>query len=260
MSERAPITVEHRAGITTIRLSRPASANAIDLDVALALREAVSSAGSARVVLLRSSGRIFSVGGDLRTLAGDPEEVEARVQATTSALHDAVLTFDALDAPVIVEVQGPAAGAAVSLVAGADLVVAGSRASFTFGYTAAGLSPDGGASYFLPRLIGVRRAYEFAVSNRTVDAEEALRWGLITHVAEDDSLQALTDRLAAELAAGPTGAYGAIKSLLNAGQRRTLQECLSDEAALLSARACSRDAKEGIAAFLERRPPHFDGT
>src|SRR5262249_22225192 len=159
------------------------------------------------------SGRFFSAGGDLRTVVGDATAAVATVRSTAEAMHDALRTLRRIDAPVIAEVGGIAAGAGFSVAVPADLVLAAPGAAFVLRYTPAGLSPDGGASYSLARLVGARRAFELATSNRRLDAAEALEWGLVNHVVAADELTAFTDGLAATLANGPLGAFGALKRL-----------------------------------------------
>jgi 2-(1,2-epoxy-1,2-dihydrophenyl)acetyl-CoA isomerase len=177
----------------------------------------------------------------------------------TRHLHAGVAGLAALDAPVVAAVQGPAAGAGLGLVAAADLVIAAQSATFVMAYTAVGLSPDGSSSWFLPRAVGLRRALDLTLTNRVLSAEEALDWGLITRVVPDDALAAEAEALAGKLRDGPTTAFGAAARLLRSAWSRPLEPHLEAEALALVAQASGTDGREGISAFVERRPPHFVG-
>jgi len=158
---------------------------------------------------------------------------------------------------VIVSVQGAAAGAGMSLVLAADLAIAGAAASFTVAYTGVGLSPDGGCSYWLPRLVGHRRAKELMLTNRRVGADEAHEIGVVNEVVEDAALEERAEELAAQLAVGPTSSYGTVKRLLEATERASLAEQLAAESAAIALAADSPNGREGIAAFVEKRRPAF---
>ena len=143
---------------------------------------------------------------------------------------------------------------------GLDLVLAARSAKFSMAYTGAGLVPDGSASYFLPRIIGLRRAQELILTNRRLGAEEALEWGLLTRVVDDAELAAEAEKLAAQIATGPTGAYGAVKKLLASTFDSTLETQMELEGAAIAAAAISRDGREGVAAFLGKRKPSWTGN
>jgi 2-(1,2-epoxy-1,2-dihydrophenyl)acetyl-CoA isomerase len=145
-------------------------------------------------------------------------------------------------------------------VAGADIVLAGESAKLVMAYTGIGLNPDGGSTWFLPRLVGLRRAAELALTNRVLSAHEALEWGIVTRVVPDASLQAEAAELAAELAAGPTRAFGATKRLLHSSLSSTLEEQLAREQSEIVAMGTTRDAREGVMAFTERRHPEYRGS
>ncbi|WP_372791291.1 enoyl-CoA hydratase/isomerase family protein [Paraconexibacter sp.] len=246
-------------GIATITLDQPDAGNAIGPDLARELRaaaEGLAERDDVRVVVLRSEGRFFCVGGDIQYFAG-ADAPEAALHALATDLHGALLALAALDAPVIARVHGAAAGAGMSLVCAADLAIGTPAASFTVAYTAIGLSPDGGSSWLLPRIVGHRVATELMLTNRRVKADEAKELGLLTEVVGDDELDARVAELAAKLAAGPRAAHGAVKRLLAASSRTAFADQLAAEADSISQLAGSPTGIEGAAAFLEKRPPAF---
>ena len=156
--------------------------------------------------------------------------------------------------------QGAAAGAGMSLVCARDLVVAGEAARFAMAYTRAGLSPDGSGTWFLPRLVGRQRALELMLTNRMLSAQEALEWGIVTRVVPDAEVEAAARKLAGELAAGPTRAYGLVKRLVLSSASESLETQMELEAAGIADSAASADGREGIAAFLGKRAPTFRGA
>jgi 2-(1,2-epoxy-1,2-dihydrophenyl)acetyl-CoA isomerase len=160
-------------------------------------------------------------------------------------------------APLVVAVNGAAAGAGMSLAVAGDLVLAAASAKFSMAYTAAGLSPDGSSTFFLPRLVGLRRTQELMFTNRRLDADEACAWGLVTRVVPDDALQREARALARQLAEGPTAAYGTVKSLLTSAFDESLETQMEHEARGIAAMAATPDGREGIRAFLEKRAPRF---
>jgi 2-(1,2-epoxy-1,2-dihydrophenyl)acetyl-CoA isomerase len=259
-AEERRLDVSLNDGLARLRLVRPDAANAIDLAFAIELEAAAETCrrGRARVVLITAEGRQFCGGGDLKSFAAQPD-LAGHLREVTDHLHAGVAALVALDAPVIAAVQGPAAGAGLGLVGAADLVLAAESASFVVAYTRLGLSPDGSTSWFLPRLVGLRRALDLTLTNRVLDAAEALDWGLITRVVPDDELGQEAEALAKSLATGPTAAFGEAARLLRAASSRDLPTQLRAEADALVTRARGVDGREGVAAFAERRPPNFAG-
>ncbi|HLG67710.1 MAG TPA: enoyl-CoA hydratase-related protein [Acidimicrobiales bacterium] len=253
------VTVDD-AGIARLRLQRPGSANTIDAELAEELHRAAAALRwdpAVRVVVLSGEGKVFCGGGDLAEFAALGDRLPARLTSVTADLHGALLAFAAMDAPLVAAVGGSAGGAGLSLVAGADLVVAARRAKFTMAYTGIALTPDGGASFFLSRAVGLRRAMELVLTNRVLSAEEAQEWGLVNVVVDDDALEAEVESLAARLAAGPTASFGAAKRLFLEGAASDLAAALAREADSISRASTTPDAAEGIAAFLAKRPPSF---
>jgi 2-(1,2-epoxy-1,2-dihydrophenyl)acetyl-CoA isomerase len=248
--------------VATIRLDRPSSGNALDLETLRAMRAAsgqLARMPDVRVVLVRSSGPVFCAGGDLRWMAAQSDR-QAAVHALATELHAVLLALRALDAPVVTVVQGATAGAGVSLAASADIAIAGAGATFTMAYSRVGLSPDGGSSWLLPRLMGPQRAAELMLLNSTLDASEAARLGLVARVVPDEQLEAETDMLAQRLRRGPQAANAAVKRLIAASAGSSLAEQLELEASSISRLAVGPDGREGIESFLTARRPDFEST
>jgi 2-(1,2-epoxy-1,2-dihydrophenyl)acetyl-CoA isomerase len=252
-----------RDHVATVTLDRPETFNALDeamardlLGVALRCR----ADREIRAVVLTGAGEAFCAGGDLRSFAAQGEHLPEHLREVLDALHAAVAHLARLEAPVIASVNGVAAGAGMSLVCCADLAIAAASARFTMAYTRVGLSPDGSGTFFLPRLVGLRRALDLTLTNRPLTAQEALEWGLVTRVVADEALGAETAALAARLVAGAPSALGAAKRLLRRSLDETLETQLALEGESIAALAGTADAAEGIAAFLAKRPPRFGGS
>jgi 2-(1,2-epoxy-1,2-dihydrophenyl)acetyl-CoA isomerase len=246
-------------GVARIVLCSPQTGNAIDPQWAQEFRDGCAALGERddlRVVVMTAEGKAFCVGGDVGFFAGS-DDPRAALHALASDLHAGLLSLAALDAPVVVAAQGVAAGAGLSLVLGADIAIAGRSATFTVAYTGVGLSPDGGSSYWLPRLVGHRRAADLMLSNRRFGAEEAAAMGVLTEAVDDDALEGRVGELVAHFAAGPTAAYGAVKRLLASSARQDQAAQLADEADAISELAGAPTGREGVAAFMEKRRPSF---
>jgi 2-(1,2-epoxy-1,2-dihydrophenyl)acetyl-CoA isomerase len=252
------------AGIARLELRRPEQANAMNLTMANELRHAAVELvhdPDVRAVLISSSGSVFCAGGDLRAFASEsPGRMGAYIEHLTIDLHAAVARLARLAAPVVAAVTGSVGGAGMSLVAACDLVVASTAAKFTMGYTRAGLVPDGTSSFFLSRSVGLRRAAELMLTNRTLTAAEALDWGLVNELAEPDGVISRAEAVVAGLAAGPTGALGGAKRVLYEGAHSSLEEAMERESHIIGQAATLADAREGISSFLEKRPARFDGA
>jgi 2-(1,2-epoxy-1,2-dihydrophenyl)acetyl-CoA isomerase len=257
------VEVDVRDGVGHLVLRRGEQGNAIDLAMARALLEAARNCREAnvRAVLLRGEGRCFCVGGDLRefsTVDGDGRR--ELLLAVTTALHDGLRTFAALDAPLIAAVHGAVAGAGVGLAAAADLTIAAADATFLLAYTGIGYSPDAGVSWSLPRLVGQKRALDLLLTNRRISAAEAADMGLVTRVVDSESLVDEAQQLTVGLAGGPTGAFGATKRLVAQGLSSDFGTQLDREARSIAAAATSPEGSEGVAAFLAKRSPRFPVT
>jgi len=256
------LTFEVEDGVGLLTLDRPESANALDLRLVQELLEVARRCdedAAVRAVLLTGSGRMFCAGGDLKSFTAASDGIPAFVEKVADTLHAALAIMARMDAPVIAAVNGTAAGAGMSLVCHADLAIAAESAKFTMAYTAAGLTPDGSSTWFLPRMIGHRRAAELMLTNRRLSAAEALEWNIVSRVVPDDELMPEARKLARQLAAGPTRAYGGVKKLLLASATNDLTTQLDLETRVIVEAAGSRDGSEGMHAFLEKRAPKFSG-
>jgi 2-(1,2-epoxy-1,2-dihydrophenyl)acetyl-CoA isomerase len=253
----AEVEVTRDGAVQTITLNRPDVLNAFNRALHAALREALKEARDpeVRAVVVTGAGRGFSAGQDL-TEFGEAPDVGDALRAT---YHPNVLAIRALEKPVLAAVNGVCAGAGVSLACACDIRVAADSAAFVPGFVGIGLVPDSGGTYFLHRLLGASRAFEWMSSNRRLTAVEAHAWGLVSEVVESAALPGRAAELAAFYAALPTRAVGMTKRLFDHADTATLEEQLELEAQLQAAAARSDDFREGVAAFLEKRPPSFSG-
>lgn len=249
-------------GIATITLNRVASANSMNMDMGRELLDAAKICEqdrAIRAVILTGGGAFFSAGGDLKAFADFGDAIGEKLQELTDYLHAAISIFMRMRAPLIVAVNGAAVGAGFSLAMAGDFVLASENAKFAMAYTSAGLSPDGGASYFLPRIVGLRRAQQLMIGNRKLSAAEALEWGLVTRVCAADQLRQETHALAQSLANGATQAIGTVKQLLLSSFSNTPEAQMALEGKNIAHLASYGDGQEGIHAFLEKRAPIFKG-
>ncbi|WP_312304567.1 enoyl-CoA hydratase-related protein [Pulveribacter sp.] len=259
MTDTAPLIISRQGAVATLRFNRPASMNALDLPAALALRDAVRAIaqdGDVRAVLLQGSGRAFVAGGDLAALRADPVQA---AQDLLGPLNETLLLLQALDAPVIAQVHGAAAGAGLSLMLMCDFVLAAEGTKFNLAYINLGTSCDVGASWALPRLVGLRQALEIALLGETFTTDDALRLGLVNRVLPATELDAAARAFAERIASGPTVAYGHMRRLMRASLDRDLAAQLAAEAQSFDACARTADLREGIEAFFAKRAPQFKG-
>jgi len=251
-----------RDNVAHIMLNRPEAANSINEEMGKDLMHAALRCDEdpeIRAVLITGAGRMFSGGGDLKAFLSKGDQLPYHVKEITTYLHAAMSRLTRMDAPVVAAVQGAVAGAGMSIAIACDIVVAAETARFMVAYTRAGLTPDGSATYFLPRIIGLKRALELTLTNRMFSAQEALQWGLITRVVPDNELLAQARAIAVQLATGPTRAYGVSKRLLHSGWTETLETQMENESQAIANSARTADAREGITAFLEKRPAKYKG-
>ena len=210
-----------------------------------------------RAVVITGAGRGFCAGQDVREFAAIEGSVRDALEET---YHPNIRLIRALEKPVIAAVNGPAAGAGLSLASACDIRVASTDASFVPGFIGIGLAPDSGGTWFLHRLLGFSRAFEWMSSNRRLGADEALAWGLVSEVIPADGFTARVAELAAGWASLPTIAVGLTKRLFENAHTASLEEQLALEAELQQGAVGSADFAEGVAAFLEKRPPSFTGA
>lgn len=256
------VLLDIRDNIAHLTLNRPQSFNALNLEMAKELMQATLECDgnpAVRAVVVSGAGNTFCVGGDIKSFAAQGEQLPAYVQEVTTYFHAAVSCLARMDAPVIAAVRGSAAGAGMSLACACDLVVAADSARFTAAYTRIGLTPDGSLTYFLSRLVGLKRALELTLTNRTLSAEEAYQWGILTVVVLENQVQEQAEALASQMAQGATRAFGATKRLVHQGWNESLETQMMHETRAISTMAASADAQEGISAFLAKRSPHFNG-
>ena len=258
-SPQPPLLLERNGAIATLRFNRPEALNAINVPMANAFLTAVQSIAAdpgVRAVVLRGNGRGFMAGGDLATLRADP--VQGAIDILTP-LNTALQLLAQMNAPVIAQVHGAAAGAGLSLVLMADYVIAAEGTRFNLAYINLGTSCDVGASWALPRIVGVRQALEIALLGEAFTADDALRLGLVNRVVPGAELDSATAALAQRLASGPTLAYGAMKRLMRTSMDHTLPEQLAAEKDAFVHCAGTEDFRAGVEAFHQRQSPQFVG-
>jgi len=262
MSDSSLVVVSNHDGIATVRLNDPASLNALSVEMANALRDALvrlAEDPTVRVLVLTGTGRGFCAGGDVQSFydnRDDPAEVMA---AVIDGLHGAVQVLLDLPFPTIAAINGVVAGAGMGVAMAADLALAVDDAVFTMAYTGIGVSPDGSSTYFLPRLVGTRIAMDMILTNRRVSSEEALELGLINRAVPSDEFESEVLTLAQKLARGPTLAYVRSRHLLRSslGNDPTAQMAAEGQGIMDAGK--TTDFYEGITAFIEKRRPTFAG-
>src|SRR5687768_1130919 len=246
------------AAVATITMARPQSLNALNGAMVDELRAAVEETGrsGARCLLITGEGRGFSSGADLASGGGLPDDAGAALEKHFNPLVEALF---ALPIPVVAAVNGPAAGAGCSLALAADIVVAARSAYFLQAFVNIGLIPDAGATWLLPRLAGRARALEMMMLGERIPAEQALEWGLVSRVVEDEHLASESVAIATRLAQGPTVALGLIRRLAREAQSMPLSEALAAERAAQREAGGTEDFKGAVMAFLQKRQPRFEG-
>jgi len=249
--------------VATITLNRPNDANCLNIvlceELARAARN-IDADPSIRAVIITGSGRFFCAGGDVNAMFAFGENLARDIKHLADEFHRALSTFARMKAMVIVAVNGTAAGAGFSLAVAGDFVLASESSSFTMAYSKIGLSPDGSSSYYLPRLVGIRRAQDLMYTNRVLTSKEALDWSLINRVVPDERLLIEAESLAKMFSNGASGSNGAIKKLMTHTFSNSLETQMELEGRLIAECAASDDGAEGIAAFNEKRRPNFKRT
>lgn len=250
-------------GIAHLTLNRPDASNGMNVEFLKALCDAIMlchGEAGVRVVLLRGNGKNFCAGGDVHTFASKGEGMPDYLRVATAWLQNAVTGLLRLEAPVLTAVQGFAAGGGgFGLVCASDLVIAAQSAKFLGGATRVGMAPDAGVTVTLSRLVGLRRAAELVFTNPILSAEQARDMGIINRVVADADLDDAALKWAREIAQGAPKALAAAKRLLWSGIGTGIDACLSEEARTVSELSGTADAREGLAAVIEKRKPVFTG-
>lgn len=250
-------------GLATIVFNNPATLNAMGKAEIAELNRMtgqVAATAGVRVVLLKAEGPAFGVGGDLGSLSKENADVPAALREIGSDLNPTILRLHNLPAIVVASVHGAVAGGSLGLVCAADFVVAARSTKFNLAYARIAASPDAGNSWFLPRLVGPRKALEWMILSDNFDADAAMAAGLINTVVPDDELHATTNSLVLRLLSGPHGSHCRMKRLVYQAQSTALAQHLDDEIDNFAQAAQEPDFAEGVSAFLEKRKPHFGGA
>ncbi|MEG8220599.1 MAG: enoyl-CoA hydratase [Sphingomonadales bacterium RIFCSPLOWO2_12_FULL_63_15] len=250
-------------GIGRITLDRPEAGNAITLPLARALLAAAircQTDAAIRCIVLTGNGRLFCAGGDVQLLAGAGDKRSEVLSELIATFHAAVARLARAPKPLVTLVNGPAAGAGFSLAMLGDVVIGARSAHFTAAYGAIGLTPDGGLSWLLPRLVGLRKAQDIILTNRRIKAEEAEAIGLVTRIVDDEALADEGLRVATALADAPMAALAASRALLADSFETGLETQLDRELRSMAAAGAGRESEEGLSALLAKRPANFRGV
>lgn len=256
------MTYAVRDGVAHVRFARPEGANAVNPAFARDLRAImldIEFAPAVKAVSVTAEGPVFCAGGDLKAFHAAGDGLPKLAADLLVDFHGAIYKMNRMPKPFIAGVRGAAGGAGLSLVSAFDLVVCGETAKFTMAYTRAGVTPDGTSSYFLARHIGLRRMLDLTLTNRLLSAQEAEAWGLVNRVVPDDQVDQVTADLARKLADGPSWALGQAKRVIYSGYDMPLEQAGELEGVTITAAMGRRNAREGIAAFVEKRSASFNG-
>ncbi len=256
------ILLEINNSIATLSFNRPQAMNSYNLELAQAFAEAtetVKNDPTIRAVLLRGNGAMFMAGGDIQFFSQHLDEMADQVSVMMPYVKQTVLNLQTMSKPVLASVHGSVAGIGMSFMAACDLVIAADTTKFTLAYGALGISPDGGASYFLPRLVGTKKAMQLALFSELFDAQTAQEMGLINWVVPEAELNTQTEKYAQKLAKGASLAFAEMKQLINQTGDNSLSEQLELEEKSFTKCAQSDDFKEGVRAFLAKRKAEFKG-
>lgn len=257
-----PVLLDVENGIARITLNRPDAGNALDLAMARALVASsirCETDPAIRCVVLTGAGRLFCAGGDIALFQSAGERVDALLSDLAGTLHMALARLARMGKPMLVLVNGPAAGAGLSLAISGDVVLCARSAHFTAAYGSLGLTPDGGMSWLLPRLVGLRKAQEIILVNRRIAAEEAEAIGMVTRLVDDEALAEEGRAVAQQLADSPVEAFGAARLLLQQSFQGSYESHLEQELRAIVRAGASSECSEGIAAYAARRKPDFRG-
>lgn len=255
-----PLVVDVSSGIARLTLNRPDRGNAIDQAMADALLDAALRCANdpqVRCVVLTGAGKMFCVGGDVAEFSANSDGIAQFLSRLAGTLHQAMSQFAMMKKPMITLVNGTAAGAGLSIAISGDITLADPAAMFTTAYLGIGLTPDGGMTWLLPRLVGMRKAQEMIITNRRVDATEAAAIGLVTRITAPGALTPEGDALALQLSRGAVAAMGQTRRLLHDSFSTGFASQMERELGSITAAGDGPEGREGIAAFLEHRKPDF---
>ena len=248
--------------VATITLNRPDEQNALNYQMSAELFDVavrVSSDDAVRAVVVTGTGKMFCPGGDLKDMQDQGDKKPEHLIRMATNLHNAIIRFAHMDAPVIMALNGTAAGGGFSLALSGDYVLASEKAKLVSAYTASGLTPDGSSTYFLAKHVGLLRAKELLLTNRVLTAHEAREWGLVTRVVGPDDLASEAKKLAESFAKGPTKAFGGLKTLLLTAYDTAMEAQLEKESRGISDMMRTHDGAHGLQSFLEKTKPKFIG-
>ena len=257
-----PLLFEQQGAIGTLTFNRPNVFNAMNDEMILSLRDLTASMLSSttlRVLIIKGAGKAFVAGGDVGLFYQRRDVIADEVKPMGDALHAGIINLRNLPFPVIAQIHGAVAGAGLSVALACDFAIAAEGAQFSTAYAKIGLSPDGGSTFFLPRIVGMRKATELVMLSETLTAAQAGELGLVNRVVPADQLEVEVQKLAARLASGATQAFARAKRLITQSFTTPIQQHLDDEIAYFSECARTADFKEGVTAFVEKRKPDFKG-
>ncbi|MGI9665700.1 MAG: enoyl-CoA hydratase/isomerase family protein [Acidimicrobiia bacterium] len=263
MDQEPRIIVTVQEGVGLIRLNDPGSLNALSAVMASDLSAAIddlTNDDAVRCLVLTGTGRGFCAGGDVQSFYENRDDPDDTIQATLDGLHGAINRLLVAPFPTIAAINGVVAGAGMGVAMATDLAIAAESAVFTMAYTGIGVSPDGSSTYFLPRLVGTRRAMHMILTNERIDAARAEELGLVNTVVPDEELSENVEALASKLAAGPTKAYVHARKLLRTSLQSDPATQMDHEAQGILAAGQTADFYEGVTAFIEKRRPEFRGS
>lgn len=255
-----PVHLDVAEGIATILLDRPQVGNAIDADMAQALLDTVTRCDNdpaVRCVILTGAGKMFCAGGDVQAFATAGDGVRELIEAITTPLHDAIVRLIRMPKPIVSMINGAAAGAGLGLALLGDISVAAQSAKFSAGYGGLGFTPDAGVSWLLPKLVGLRRAQQILLGGERIDARDAERIGLVTLTVDDAELKDVTILLASRMMLQSGDALMKTRCLMYRGYHTDLSGHLANEATFIGITSQSKDGREGIRAFVDKRKPIF---
>lgn len=256
------LTLEIADGVGLLTLNRPEQMNAFNGQMAQDLFNAAMTCDTdpaIRSVLITGAGKMFSAGGDLKEFMSEGDNVSGFVTRMATVLHGAIARLNRMDPPVVMAINGTAAGGGFSFALSGDYSIASTQAKFVSAYTASGLSPDASSTYFLAKHVGLLRAKELVLTNRVLSAAEALDWGMVNRVVEPDQLLPEALAMARQFAEGPTKAYGQAKHLLHTAFSESMEAQLEFESQGIASMMRTADARGGLEAFSNKRKPEFSG-